>query len=445
MIAAAGRRRPLIAGALAAAAGAVLTLIAGTRPGAPLARPGEPQWILAAPRPLVQRLQLVGTIEPGEVVSLTAPFDATIRDKLVEPGSRVQRGQALLVLDTTEIELQLRDAEAVVLKAGQAFDTLKAWDSSPEVVTARHGVLAAQASVDDLQRKERETKALLDRGIVARMEYDGVAEQLRTQQLQLAAARQSLTATLDRGSSSHRAVAALELETARKKAAELKRQMDGGLVEAPASGLVLRPSPSQTGNGPAQPVEVGARVARAQPLFTIANTDTLMVVARVDEMDVNRIEEGQSVEITADALGPAPLVGRVTRISAQAASGTEAGGGRGAAFDVAAAVELPSPEQRRRIRVGMTATLAIVTYANPAAIVLPPPAVRSGPAGPYALVRRTPADPPREVPLRIGQATEDGVEVLDGLIDGEEVLLDSMPDAAPMAAQPMAAGPPKSL
>lgn len=424
---------------------AVLALMVGMRPGDTLPRPGEPQWVIAAPRPLVQRLQLVGTIEPGEVVSLTAPFDGTIREKLVEPGSRVQRGQALLVLDTTEIELQLRDAEAMALKANQASDTLKAWDTSPEVVTARHGVLAAQASVDDLQRKEREIKVLLDRGIVARMEYDGIAEQLRAQQLQLTSARQNLTATLDRGNASHRAVAALELETARKKAAELKRQMDGGLVEAPASGLVLRPTASQTGNGPPQPVEVGGRVARSQPLFTIANTDTLMVVARVDEMDVNRIEDGQSVEITAEALGPVPLAGRVTRISAQAASGSESGGGRSAAFDLAVAVTALTPEQRRRIRVGMTATLAIVTYANAAAMVLPPPAVRTGATGPYALVRRTPADPPREVPLKTGRATEDGVEILDGLTEGDEVLLDVAPDAAPVAAQPMTAGPPKSL
>lgn len=415
-------------GALAAAGIVVGGLVwAMTGSGDPTARMPEHEagGTVVVARPLVQRLSLVGTVEAGSVVNLASPFDGAIREKLVEYGSRVERGQAMLVLDTTDIELQTREAEAAAIKASRAVEDLKSWGNSPDVMRARRAVIGAQMTYDELARKERESKALLARGIIPRVEYDGIAEQLKSQELQVTAARQDLGAVLERGNAENRRLATLELKTARKRLAELKRQMDGGLIEAPVAGLLLRPAtPSGGGGSNPASVDVGSRVGKGQPLFTIADTQTLNILTRVDELDVNRLAEGQAVEVVGDAFGSGPMTGQVVRISAQAASGSSVGS-RGATFDVMVVVNNIADEQRRRIRMGMSATVSIVTYENPLATVVPASAVRSGDGGTFVMVRDPVSGNPRTVPVVIGRSTEDGVEIIDGLQDGDVVVGES--------------------
>lgn len=428
-------RWAVAAGSALVLAVVVAAVLAGGRSPAGSTAAGDSREVVVTARPLVERLSLVGTMEPGSVVNLVGPFDGAIKEKLVDYGAHVERGQALLVLDTTEIELQMREAEAAALKAERSFGELKAWANTPDVVRARHGVLTAQTSVDEQRRKEKDAKALLSRGIIPRVEYDGIAEQLKAQELQLVAAQQNLDAVLERGGAEPRRLAALELETARKRLGELRRQMDAGLVEAPASGLLLRPvaAPGANGTAPAV-VEVGSRVGKGQPLFTIAAAETLNVVARVDEVDVNRISEGQAVEVSGDAFGTMVLAGRVARIAAQAAGGEGASSGRGAAFDVTVAVPALNAEQRRRIRVGMSATIAIVTYSNPAALVVPAEAIRAGAEGHFASVSDA-SGQAKDVPVIVGRSAEDGVEVLEGLKVGDRLVVSARSGAAGPKAQ----------
>ena len=49
--------------------------------------------------------------------------------------------------------------------------------------------------------------------------------------------------------------------------------------------------------GKAVRIEPGARVNNGQVLFTIADTQKALGIAKVDEVDVNRIQINQAVEI----------------------------------------------------------------------------------------------------------------------------------------------------
>jgi 3-methylcrotonyl-CoA carboxylase alpha subunit len=51
------------------------------------------------------------------VLSLTAPMPATVTKVLVEPGSVVQRGSILLVLEAMKMEMPIRAAEEATVKA----------------------------------------------------------------------------------------------------------------------------------------------------------------------------------------------------------------------------------------------------------------------------------------------------------------------------------------
>ncbi len=379
----------------------------------------EPETLMVTARPLVSRLSVVGTIEPGAITNVASPLDGAIKEKLFDFGQHVESGQILLVMETTDIEVRFRDAQVAALRAERIVKELNDWGNSPEAARARHGLLAAKLALEDVRHKAKETKMLLDRGIVPRMEWEALDQQIKTLEFQQEAAKRDLDSTLEKGSPANHRIAELELQSARARLTDLQRQLDGAMMEAPVAGIVLRPPLMATGQNSAPSTEGGSHVTRGQLMFSIAGLETLSVSAKVDEVDVNRLAEGQRVDVTGDAFGSTPLEGRITRISAQALPSSS---GQAASFGISVEIH-PAEDQRRRIRVGMSSTLAITLYENPTALVVPPDAIKQGESGYYVLKVQPGQSAPQRTPVVLGQATESGVEILDGIRQNDELVL----------------------
>ena len=79
-------------------------------------------------------------------------------------------------------------------------------------------------------------------------------------------------------------------------------------------------------------------------------------------------------------------------------------------------------EQARRIRVGMSANLSIITYEKADAIVVPPLAVHN--EGGHRQVQVRAGGATRHVSVVLGISTPGGVEIRGGLRVGDVVVLD---------------------
>jgi HlyD family secretion protein len=129
-------------------------------------------------------------VVPGDSIDIVAPFDGVVRRLGFEYGTSVAAGQVLVELDPGEISQRRNEAEAAYLKASKSAETLADWSSGTEMARARRAVDAAVLDLADLERRMAETKGLLDRGLVARGEYDSLVQQKRNQEMVLAGARQ---------------------------------------------------------------------------------------------------------------------------------------------------------------------------------------------------------------------------------------------------------------
>ena len=76
-------------------------------------------WLKVDYQPLENRLGLVGRIEAAMQQTMSSPFEGLVADVAVKEGQRVERGQRLLSLDTTQLDIQLRR-----IQAQQALSTL---------------------------------------------------------------------------------------------------------------------------------------------------------------------------------------------------------------------------------------------------------------------------------------------------------------------------------
>ncbi len=391
--------------------------------------PAADQTQMLSPRPFVATLGLVGSVVPGDSLDIVAPFDGVVRRLGFEYGTEVTAGQVLVELDPAEIGQRRNEAEATYLKAAKASETLANWSSGTEVARARRAVEVAVLDLADLERKTAETKGLLDRGLVARGEYDGLIQQRRSQEMVLAGARQDLAAVLAQGAGSARRVAALELGNARAQMARLDGQAAGALVRAPAAGVIVRP----VGKGEdAEPLHAGQTVTRGQLIGSIARAGGLAVAFQLSETDANRVQPGMAVTVTGPGFGGLAVAGHVASVAGQAAAPATAGGPL-ASFPAVARLDALTSEQAKAIRIGMTANVAVDLYRNPAALVAPPAAIQGAAPAAWVKVRDPRGGPPRTVPVQLGRIAPDGVEIVSGVKAGD-VLVWSPPAAA--AASP---------
>ena len=364
------------------------------------------QWLAVKPDPLVHQIGLVGKIEPDTTITLTAPFDGNVQANLVEQGQRVEAGQVLLRMDPATLEVQLRDALSAQLKARRTVQEMQDWDNGPAVSRARRSLRTAEMSAGNTQRKLTESENLFQRGIIPRNELDDLRQQTQQQQLDLASARGELQQAIGQGKGEYRQIAEMELTNATVKYEALRQLLDGREVKAPFSGIVVPPPGANTPQAGASnvPVQAGSKVSQGQVLFGLANIERLKIVTKVSELDINRLHQGQAVEVLGDGFDGERLSGSVSVVSGLAMTSD----GQGSAqFPVTLSIPQLTPQQLQRVRLGMSARLTIVTYNNAQAMVVPAQAISAG----EVEYREAMDKPVQRVKVTTGQATAQGVEV----------------------------------
>ncbi|MEO1037958.1 MAG: HlyD family efflux transporter periplasmic adaptor subunit [Pseudomonadota bacterium] len=373
-----------------------------------------------APQPFTQTMQFSGRIAPGEQTAVSAPFDGAVTALLFTYGDRVEAGDALLELDPTGVARARAEAEAAFLRADAEARRLEGWGNGPEMSRARRALTQAESELADIERRLEETRALLEQGLVPRTEYDSLLQQRRSRQMSFEQTREELAGTRARGTGENLRIAHLEREVAQSRFERLDAAATQTVVRAPTSGLAVRPPEEAEGT---LRITVGAEVRAGQAFAVIARTEALNIVFSLNEADVNALHRGMAVTVTGAGF-PETLHGRIASIAGQA----EPGGRDGQARFTAAARLDPLPETADgQVRIGMTAQVTVVLYEAPAALLVPPQAIFTGPDGPMVRVRAHERAPEERRAIHLGARGPQSVEVINGLSPGEIIVWEESP------------------
>jgi HlyD family secretion protein len=235
-------------------------------------------------------------------------------------GDRVTPGQALVELDTTDIELALRRARADHDQADAQLRLLVAGSRPEDIRQAEAQVAGAEAdgaaARDDLASAEMDLKrfeTLLRANSGTEKQRDDAASRrdvarsrLRSAQERVRAAREGL-ARLQAGARP------LEIQAARARlaasdaqTATLQQNLADASLKSPVAGVVTQ-----------KLVDAGETIAPRTPVVAIADLDRPWANVYIGEQTVPRIRLGQSATLYTDAGGPG-IPGTITFISPKA-------------------------------------------------------------------------------------------------------------------------------
>ncbi|MEC4238027.1 efflux RND transporter periplasmic adaptor subunit [Pseudomonas sp. DSV-1] len=396
-----------------AAGGLVLALVLLT--GLPRTPDEAVDWVAVRSQKLEHEIGLVGKIEPLETVIVSAPFEGVVSANDLSPGMPVEKGQALLALDTALLEIKVRDALASKLKAQQVVETYRTWATGQEAMQARQMLRLAELSMQTLDLELSQVEALYQKGIVARNELDALKQQRQLQSLELASTRAQLKYVLASGKREARTIAEMEYQNASIVHQQLSALLEHKTLAAPFSGVVLSMGGPQPAGGEVSALHKGVLVAKGQQLMKLADMGGLKVVAQVSEADVNTFSLKQKVALSAGGFSGLQLSGQVSAIS-QIATPDESVESA-ATFPITITVNAPENGDFKNVRLGMSVHMTIVTYRNENSFIIPHAAVEQAGDAMFVEHRENLGAPVVRREVTIGQSTAQGVEVF-GLNSG---------------------------
>lgn len=163
-------------------------------------------------------------------------------------------------------------------------------------------------------------------------------------------------------------------------------------------------------------------------IMRIADLSTKKIMAKVDETDIGSVKVGQSATFTVDAYTDKTFTARVTKISQTDTANTwdTSTSSSSASASTSAAViyyyvtlEVDDPENL--LLPAMTARVEINTADKPDALVVPISTLKTDANGSYVIVRNPDGSQENRY-VQAGIYSDDYVEIVDGLSEGEEVV-----------------------
>jgi HlyD family secretion protein len=398
----AGRRKWIRrTGLLAAAVIVIASVTWGLSRLKPAAQPVERAgvWVDSVRRgPMVRQVRGIGTLVAEEVVQLPALFDGRVEKRLVLPGVTVKPDTILLVLSNPDMELSVNDYEWQVKQAEAALEDLK--------VKLESQRLDQESAVNQQQSAFTQAKLTLDRDRelqkldlrpdlevkLSEAKFKEVEGRLGNENKRLAILGDSLKAQLEsQRVQVQKLQAALELK---------KRQYRQLIIRAGTEGVLKEVN-----------VEPGQRVAPGMVLAKVVQPWRLKAELKVPETQVKDIAVGQVAEIdTRNGI----IKGSVMRIDPAAVSGT-------VTVDVKLMGDLPSGA---RPDLSVDGTIELERLTDVVHVGRP---VFGQPNSQITLFKLE-ADGKNavRVPVKLGRASVNTIEIVDGLKVGDQVILSDM-------------------
>lgn len=315
-----------------------------------------------------------GTVEPVTKVDVGTQVSGIVDKIYVDYNSVVKKGQLIAEMDKVTLQAELESQEAQLANA--------------------------KAEYDYQQKNYARSKVLFEKKLISDTDYE------------------SATYNYEKAKSTY--------DKSKADIVKVRRNLGYAVITSPIDGVVI-----------SREVEEGQTVAagfETPTLFTIAKDLTEMqVIADVDEADIGQVMDGQRVTFSVDAYPNDIFEGVVTQVRLEATVESNV---------VTYEVVISAPNPDLKLKPGLTATVSIYTLEKNGVLTISPKALKFVPDYQVAEASGVILEPVQvenpalqktvwvkkgdtleQKEVRLGTLLTSVVEVINGLQEGEEVVI----------------------
>ncbi len=342
----------------------------------------------------IDALSLRGQVVPKTTVYLDTIAGGQVEQRLVEQGEYVDKGQPLVRLSNTSLQLDVMGREAQVT---EQLNFLRNTQMNMETnrLNLRRDLLEINLQIDHLERRLVQSKSLVDKGVLAK---DRLAE--ITSDLVYYKARKALTIERQEQETSIRKVQVAQLEDSAKMLQNnlqfARKNLDNLFIKAPVSGYLSELN-----------VEIGESKSRGSRLGQIDIPNEYKLVIRLDEFYLNQVQQGMTVTVELES---GTVNAAVSKIDSRVSQSQ---------FQI----EVDLPKDTHGIKRGQSIdTELMLGGVNNNALLLKRGAFFSSSGGHWVYVLAAGGDKATRRSINLGKKNQDYFEVLSGLTLGEQVI-----------------------
>jgi len=370
------------------------------RPAAPTVESGT-VWTDSVKRgSMLRQVRGVGSLVPAQdaVLQIPAETEATVLRIRMLPGSLVKADTVLLDMSNPQVEQAAIDAQ-LQLKAAEAEYQSQRMTLESALMNQKAGAATVQADYTQAQLQSQTDKALYDLGVISGLAYKaskGKSDELTTrnglEEQRLTSAQKAIDSQL--------AEQQAKVEQMRVLAALKKKQLDALKVRAGITGVLVE-----------LPLHVGEHVSPGAMLAKVVTPNHLMAELKVAETQARDVQIGEPASVDTHN---GVIAGEVTRVDPAVQNGT-------VTVDVKLTGELP---RGARPDLSVDGTIDLERLDNVLYVGRPAfgqenstiSLFKLGPDGHDAV----------RVPVKVGRASVNSIQVVDGLHEGDKVVLSDM-------------------
>jgi HlyD family secretion protein len=369
-----------------------------------LSRPAneiDPSRLAAAERGDIARsVVAVGKIEPIAKVEIKSKANGIIQEIKVEAGDLVNEGQVLVELDKENLNARLREARAALIGA-------QANAKAAQAELEKNKIEAEGVDVAFAKRNLARADELSKQGLIPQQSHDDARLALELAENKQRASQSQLSITQARVAQAEAAIAQAQATVERSQ-----EELDNATIRSPIKGMVL-----------SRDVEIGSPVssilnmgAGATLVMVLGDIREVFVRGKVDEADIGLVRLNQPARIKVETFKDRQFEGRVTQISPLGVEKDNV-----VSFEVKVSIDNASGE----LRANMSANAEIVLDEHKNTVLVPEKAVI------YDAQRNASVEIPKlgapkgreSKPIKVGFSNGTRTEVLEGLKEGQRVIL----------------------
>ena len=354
----------------------------------------------AEKKDISQFVSVEAVIFPVQQAIVAPKITSTIKQLLVQRGSRVKKGQLLAVLENADLSAAAEASRGDFEQAEAAYAITVGASLPQQIQKAELDAASAKSAFEAQEKIYNSRKDLFQQGAIPRRDLDAAEVALVAARSQNEQAQKQLADLQRLGKQEALKSAQGQKLSFQGKYHGAAAQLSYSEIRSPINGVVTD-----------RPLYVGDLATANQPLLTVMDISKLIAKGHLPQSEAATLKAGNPAELKVPGMDE-PIEGKVTLVSPALDPGSTT-------VEVWVEAKKPNPA----LRPGITVEVEITAKTAKDAVVVPAAAVFKNPesGADYVLVAGT-DDKAHMKTVQVGIRNAESAQIVSGIKEGDPVI-----------------------